>query len=160
MFNKFSIISLSLISTLISYSQAIIITEVTSIEKDIVYLKSDSSLFNGLTKEFYPNNSIKLAAHYKEGYKHGKFKRWHKVFWDNFETSVKLHNIKKLIVINHRDCGAAKIINGKKDFTNINETNVHKNSFQKIKKIFKKKYPKLSIELKIISLNSNVETFK
>ena len=45
-----------------------------------------------------------------------KFKRWHKVFWDNFETSVKLHNIKKLIVINHRDCGAAKIVNGKKDF--------------------------------------------
>ena len=89
-----------------------------------------------------------------------KFKRWHKVFWDNFETSVKLHNIKKLIVINHRDCGAAKIINGKKDFTIINETNVHKNSFQKIKKIFRKKYPKLSIELKIISLNSNVETFK
>ena len=89
-----------------------------------------------------------------------KFKRWHKVFWDNFETSVKLHNIKKLIVINHRDCGAAKIINRKKDFTNLNETNVHKNSFQKIKKIFKKKYPKLSIELKIISLNSNVETFK
>ena len=89
-----------------------------------------------------------------------KFKRWHKVFWDNFETSVKLHNIKKLIVINHRDCGAAKIINGKIDFTIINETNVHKNSFQKIKKIFRKKYPKLSIELKIISLNSNVETFK
>ena len=89
-----------------------------------------------------------------------KFKRWHKVFWDNFETSVRLHNIKKLIVINHRDCGAAKIINGKKDFTIINETNVHKNSFQKIKKVFKKKYPKLSIELKIISLNSNVETFK
>ena len=29
-----------------------------------------------------------------------KFKKWHKVFWDNFETSVKLHNIKKLIVKN------------------------------------------------------------
>ena len=89
-----------------------------------------------------------------------KFKRWHKVFWDNFETSVKLHNIKKLIVINHRDCGAAKIIIAKKDFTNLNETNVHKNSFQKIKKIFRKKYPKLSIEFKIISLDRKVETFK
>ena len=89
-----------------------------------------------------------------------KFKRWHKAFWDNFETSVKLHNIKKLIVINHRDCGAAKIINGKKEFSDINETKVHKNSFKKIKKIFRKKYPKLSIELKIISLNSKVETFK
>ena len=89
-----------------------------------------------------------------------KFKRWHKVFWDNFETSVKLHNIKKLIVINHRDCGAAKIINGKKDFTNLNETKVHKNSFQKIKKIFRKKYPKLSIELKLISLNKKIQNFK
>ena len=89
-----------------------------------------------------------------------KFKKWHKTFWDNFETSVKLHNIKKLIVINHRDCGAAKIINGKKEFSYINESKVHKNSFKKIKKIFRKKYPKLSIELKIISLNSKVETFK
>ncbi len=89
-----------------------------------------------------------------------KFKKWHKVFWDNFDTSVKLHNIKKLIVINHQDCGAAKIINGKKEFSKINELKVHKNSFKKIKKIFKKKYPKLRIELKIISLNSKVETFK
>ena len=89
-----------------------------------------------------------------------KFKRWHKTFWDNFDTSVKFHNIKKLIVINHRDCGAAKIINGKKKFSKINETKVHKNSFYKIKKLFKKKYPKLSIELKIISLNSKVETYK
>ena len=42
----------------------------------------------------------------------------------------------------------------------INETKVHKNSFQKIKKIFKKKYPKLTIELIIVSLNRKVETFK
>ena len=89
-----------------------------------------------------------------------KFKKWHETFWDNFETSVKLHNIKKLIVINHRDCGAAKIINGKKEFSSINESKAHKTSFQKLKRIFKKKYPKLSIELKIISLNSKVETFK
>ena len=88
-----------------------------------------------------------------------KFKRWHKAFWDNFDTSVKLHNIRKLIVINHRDCGAAKIINGKKEFSKLNETLVHRNSFQKIKKIFKRKYPKLRIELKLISLNSKVETF-
>ena len=89
-----------------------------------------------------------------------KFKKWHKTFWDNFDTSIKLHNIKKLIVINHQDCGAARIINGKKEFSKINENKVHKNSFRKIKKIFKKKYPKLRIEFKIISLNSKVETFK
>ena len=88
-----------------------------------------------------------------------KFKKWHNVFWENFDISVKLHNIKKLIVINHRDCGAAKIVNRKKNFSKVNEMKVHLSSFKKIKKIFKKKYPKLSIELKLISLNSKVETF-
>ena len=88
-----------------------------------------------------------------------KFKRWHKTFWDNFDTSVKLHNIRKLIVINHRDCGAAKVINGKKIFNKLNETKIHQNSFIKIKKKFKKKYPKFKIELKLISLNRKIENF-
>ena len=46
-----------------------------------------------------------------------RFKNWHKTFWDNIETSIKLHKVKKLIVMNHRDCGAAKIINGTKEFS-------------------------------------------
>ena len=89
-----------------------------------------------------------------------KFKKWHKTFWDNIDTSIKLHKIKKLIVINHRDCGAAKIINRKKIFSHDIETNIHRDSLQKIKKLFKKKYPRLSIELNIISLNKKVETYK
>ena len=89
-----------------------------------------------------------------------KFKKWHKTFWDNIDTSVKLHHIKKLIVINHRDCGAAKIINGKKNFSYDIETKIHRESFQKMKKLFKKKYPKLNIELNIISLNKKIETYK
>ena len=89
-----------------------------------------------------------------------KFKKWHKTFWDNIDTSIKLHKIKKLIVINHRDCGAAKIINGKKEFNKSNEKKIHKNSFLKLKKIFRKKYPKLIIELKLISLNQKVENFR
>ncbi|MEL0247107.1 MAG: carbonic anhydrase, partial [Alphaproteobacteria bacterium] len=88
-----------------------------------------------------------------------KFKKWHKAFWDNIETSIKLHQIKKLIVINHRDCGAAKIINGNKLFDKSNETKIHKDSFKKIKFKFKKKYPKLKIELKLISLNKKIENF-
>jgi carbonic anhydrase len=65
-----------------------------------------------------------------------------------------------LIVINHRDCGAAKIINGKKEFNRANETKIHKNSFLKLRKLFRKKYPKLTIELKLISLNQKVENLR
>jgi len=89
-----------------------------------------------------------------------KFRKWQKAFWDNVEASVKLHKIKRLIVLNHRNCGVAKIINGNKIFDRTNETEIHKNSFKKIKRIFKKKYPKLKIELKLISLNKKVENFK
>ena len=31
------------------------------------------------------------------------FKKWHQTFWENLDISVQLHNIKKVIVINHRD---------------------------------------------------------
>ena len=88
-----------------------------------------------------------------------KFRKWHKTFWDNLETSVKLHKIKKLIVINHRDCGAAKIIYGKKKIDNFNETKIHKNSFIKIKNLFKNKYPKLKIETILAGLNKKVKKF-
>ena len=88
-----------------------------------------------------------------------KFKKWHKTFWDNLETSIKLHKIEKLIVINHRDCGAARIINGKKNFNKSNELSIHKISFIKLKKKFKNKYPNLNIETKLISLNKKVEKF-
>ena len=40
------------------------------------------------------------------------FKDWHKAFWDNLAATIQLHNIKKVIAINHRDCGAAKIAYG------------------------------------------------
>ena len=88
-----------------------------------------------------------------------KFRKWHKTFWDNLEISIKLHKIKKLIVINHRDCGAAKIINGKKTFDNFHETKIHKSSFTKIKRRFKNKYPNLNIETILISLNKTAEKF-
>ena len=88
-----------------------------------------------------------------------KFRRWHKTFWDNLETSINLHKITKLIVINHRDCGAAKILNGKKNFTEHNESLIHKKSFNQIKKTLKKKHKKLKIEMFLISLNKKIKKF-
>ena len=88
-----------------------------------------------------------------------KFRRWHKTFWDNLETSINLHKITKLIVINHRDCGAAKILNGKKKFTEHNESLIHKKSFNQIKKTLKKKHKKLKIEMFLISLNKKIMKF-
>ena len=67
-----------------------------------------------------------------------KFKKWHKAFWDNFDTSVKLHNIKKLIVINHRDCGVAKLLMGKKNFQRLMKQKSTKILFKKLKRFLRK----------------------
>jgi len=88
-----------------------------------------------------------------------KFKKWHSTFWENLNTSIKIHKIEKLIVINHKDCGAAKIVNGKKEFTPQNEMKIHKNSFEKIKFNLKKKHPRLKVELSLMSLNRRIDKF-
>ena len=93
------------------------------------------------------------------GVTHNKFKQWHKTFYDNLATSIQLHKIEKLIVINHKDCGAAKIANGKKEFNSINEMKIHQESFLKIKKQIKKRFPKLKLELNLISLDSKITKF-
>ena len=86
------------------------------------------------------------------GVTHKKFKKWHSTFIDNLSTSIKLHKIKKIIVINHKDCGAAKIVNGKKKFNSIIENKIHRESFKKITKILKNRFPNLKINFKILSL--------
>ena len=86
------------------------------------------------------------------GVTHRKFKKWHSTFWENLSTSIKLHKITSLIVINHNDCGAAKIVNGEKKFNLTIENTIHKESFFKIKKKLKKKYPDLKISFKIMKI--------
>ena len=81
-----------------------------------------------------------------------KFKKWHTTFFDNLSTSIKLHKIDRLIVINHKDCGAAKIVNDKNKFTSAVENKIHRDSFKKIKKVLTKKYPALKVNFKILSL--------
>ena len=81
-----------------------------------------------------------------------KFKKWHTTFFDNLSTSIKLHKINRLIVINHKDCGAAKIVNDKNKFTSAIENKIHRDSFKKIRKVLTKKYPSLKVNFKILSL--------
>jgi len=84
------------------------------------------------------------------GVTHKKFKKWHSTFWDNLDTSIKLHKISKLIVLNHKDCGAAKMVNKEKKFNSLIENKIHKESFINLKKKLKKKYPNLKVSFKTL----------
>ena len=83
-----------------------------------------------------------------------KFKSWHNVFWQNLSISLKLHGIKKLIAINHYDCGAAKLVNKQKTFNKNIEYKIHQNAFKTLKTKLKRKFPKLKLETKIITVKT------
>ena len=88
------------------------------------------------------------------------FKDWHKAYWDNVTTSVQLHNIKKVIAINHRDCGAAKIAYGDAKVANRQvETETHRNAMGEFRKQMKDRLPQLGVETGLMDLKGKIEMF-
>ena len=107
-------------------------------------------------KDKYSSFTIAGAA---VGVTHSSFKKWHKTFIENLSTSIRLHKINKLIVINHKDCGATKLVNGPRQFDEINENKIHEESFKKLEKILNKKFPKLYYEFYLMTLKGSVVRF-
>lgn len=88
------------------------------------------------------------------------FKDWHKTFWDNLGASIQLHNINKVIVINHRDCGAAKIAYGDAAVANAAaETKTHQAALAEFRKQLKERQPKLAAETGLMALSGKIEMF-
>lgn len=88
------------------------------------------------------------------------FKTWAPAFWDNLATSMQLHHIPKVIAMNHRDCGAAKIAYGADAVANPKiETETHKAALMEFKKQVAERQPSLKVELGLMAVNGKVEMF-
>lgn len=88
------------------------------------------------------------------------FKEWHKAFWDNLATSIQLHRIKRVIAIDHRDCGAAKIAYGEAKVANRNiETATHRAAMEEFRKQVRQRHPELKVETGLMALDGWVELF-
>ena len=86
------------------------------------------------------------------------FADWHKAFWDNLATSMELHNIPKVIAINHRECGAAKIAYGDAAVaTKEAETETHRKALAEFRKEVNEKQPKLGVETGLMAINGKFE---
>ncbi len=86
------------------------------------------------------------------------FKDWHKTFWDNLAASIDLHAIEKVIVIDHRDCGAAKIAYGEAAVANAEaETRTHRDALAEFRKQLKERHPKLGAETGLMALSGKLE---
>jgi carbonic anhydrase len=89
-----------------------------------------------------------------------KFTDWHKAFWDNLAVTVELHRIKKVIAIDHRDCGAAKLAYGDASVaTPDKETQTHRTAMAEFRKEVAKRQPTLAIETGLMALDGSMVTF-
>jgi carbonic anhydrase len=88
------------------------------------------------------------------------FKDWEKTFWDNLAASIQLHHIPKVIAMDHRDCGAAKIAYGPEKVANPTiETATHKAALVEFRKQVGERHPKLAVETGLMTLDGKVEMF-
>jgi carbonic anhydrase len=88
------------------------------------------------------------------------FKGWRKTFWDNLDTTIQLHHIKRVIAIDHRDCGAAKIAYGAAKVANSKiETETHRTAMTKFRRQVHERHPKLKVEIGLMALDGKMEMF-
>ena len=88
-----------------------------------------------------------------------KFPAWNKTFWEHLDIAIQLHHIETVIVMDHRDCGAYKVILGE-DFAKdpARETAAHRKELLALRTAIQKKYPKMKVELTLMALDGKVET--
>jgi carbonic anhydrase len=87
-----------------------------------------------------------------------KFNAWHKTYWDNLGATVQLHSIKKVVAIDHRDCGACRIAYGDKSTSTPEiETEQHRKVFAQFRREMAKRQPKLAVETGLMALDGKLE---
>jgi carbonic anhydrase len=89
-----------------------------------------------------------------------KFADWHKAFWDNLAASIQLHQIGKVIAIDHRDCGAARIAYGEAALADpARETETHREALAQFRQEVGQRHPNLGVETGLMALDGSIELF-
>ena len=87
-----------------------------------------------------------------------KYPAWAETFWDHLKLAIELHGVKRVIAVNHRDCGAFKLAFGK-DFAKMpaEETEAHTQVMLEFRDRVAKRQPSLDVELLLMYLDGHVQ---
>lgn len=88
-------------------------------------------------------------------------KEWGKTIEDTVGILKKLHHIKRVIFLDHMQCGAYKLIQGAEATKSRDlELVAHKQTLSKAKQMMNKKFPDLEVFSFIMDLDGNIEQVK
>lgn len=87
-----------------------------------------------------------------------KFPAWRKTFWEHLQVAINLHKIHKVMLMDHDNCGAYKVILGEDAVrTPERERKAHLAHLNTLKKQIAARYRKLEVKLLLMSLDGKVE---
>lgn len=71
----------------------------------------------------------------------------------------QLHNFKRVILLDHRDCGLFKLIHGSEHTHNLEkERELHRHHLNHVKHLILKEYPDISVEMLLMATDGSVIT--
>ncbi|CAO3450005.1 hypothetical protein [Azospirillum argentinense] len=86
-------------------------------------------------------------------------KAWGEAFWDHVAVAKQLHRIRRVMVMDHRDCGAYRVFLGTDLVADPEkETAAHAEQLRALGAAIKARHPDLEVELLLMALDGSVET--
>lgn len=85
------------------------------------------------------------------------YPQWGQTFRDHLDLAIKLHGIRRVIILDHRECGSYRVIFG----TNLagdEEKAQHARELHGLARHIRAIYPSLEVETLLMSLDGSVET--
>lgn len=87
-----------------------------------------------------------------------KFPAWNQTFWQHLDVAIKLHNVHTVIVMDHRDCGAYKVILGPEHAADAEtERRSHGEQLARLRGMIIERHPALKVEMLLMALDGSVE---
>jgi carbonic anhydrase len=86
-----------------------------------------------------------------------KYAVWNEVFWAHLDLAVQLHSVHRLMVIDHRDCGAYKLVLGDAAVKDAEaELKSHVKQLYALRSQVTTKHPHMEVELGLMGLDGAV----
>jgi len=115
---------------------------------------NDTVIFlNKTHKDDYNKFSLAGAS---LGYNQDKFKEWGTTFDKHIELSKDLHNINEIVVVDHMDCGAYRILYDSPNMSKEEEYELHRKNLNKFRELIHKKHPSLKVTMLLANIDGSI----
>ena len=86
-----------------------------------------------------------------------RFPAWSEVFWQHLDLAIELHEVHRVMLLDHRDCGAYKMILGEASVKDAEtELKSHVKQLYAVRSAILAKHPHMEVEIGLMALDGAV----